>query len=160
MATLKELQKELAPHKGKLVLNHFDVVRLIDVVDGKDDYYWVIKHADKRGIHWSSCVGGWMPLKGKISDKHYNELERVWKLNEKNWDYFNKIEKQQRKVIYEWIKDKYPTFGSVKKRGYVSDWWMWDGRTLLLVINDGKKKMYTSMQLTKMIKNFPEVKWA
>jgi hypothetical protein len=77
---LEELRKELEPYRNTLVLDYFDVVRLVDVVDGEDDYYWVYDDT-KRGVHWSSCVGGWKPLKGVLKDEDYNELVRVWNLN-------------------------------------------------------------------------------
>jgi hypothetical protein len=79
MTTLEDLKKELEPYRNTLVLDYFDVVRLVDVINGEDDYYWV--YDTKQGIVHSSCVGGWTPLKGKIDDKNYNQLVRVWNLN-------------------------------------------------------------------------------
>jgi len=84
MATLAELQKEMEPFQGTLVIGDWDnVVLLKDVIDGGDDYYWVYFgriHNTKCEYH-STCVGGWIPLKGLIPDKDYNELVRVWNLN-------------------------------------------------------------------------------
>jgi hypothetical protein len=51
----------------------------VDVIDGEDDYYWVLD--THKGIVHSSCVGGWIPLKGKLDPKDYRELVRVWNLN-------------------------------------------------------------------------------
>lgn len=79
MTTLASLQEELAPYRNTLVLNYFEVVRLVDVIDEEDDYYWVLD--SHKGIVYSSCVGGWIPLKGKLDTKDYAELVRVWNLN-------------------------------------------------------------------------------
>lgn len=76
---LESLKKELEPYQNTLVLNGFEVVKLVDIMDGEDDYYWVLD-TWKQVIH-SSCVIGWMPLKGVLSDKNYDELVRVWNLN-------------------------------------------------------------------------------
>ena len=77
--TLADLKKEVAPYKGSLVLDGFDVVKLIDVIEGKDDFYWVY-YAKGKVIH-SSCVMGWIPLKNKLDTKDYNELVRLYVLN-------------------------------------------------------------------------------
>lgn len=79
MSTLKELQDELKPHKNALVLDYFEVVRLVDVIDGEDDYYWV--YDTKKGIVYSSCVCGWTALKGFLPDNEYKRLVNVWNLN-------------------------------------------------------------------------------
>jgi len=79
MTTLEDLKKELEPYRNTLVLDYFELVRLVDVIDGEDDYYWV--YDTKKGIVHSSCVGGWIPLKGKIEDENYDGLVRVWNLN-------------------------------------------------------------------------------
>lgn len=67
------------PYKGTLVLDHFQVVRLVDVVDGGDDFYWV--YDTHTGIIHASCVVFWLPLKGKLDNKDYNRLVSVWNLN-------------------------------------------------------------------------------
>lgn len=77
--TIKDLQAKMAPYKGTLVLDYFDVVLLYDVTYDDDDFYWVYK--TKKGEYHSSCVGTWRPLKGFIKDKDYQELVRVWNLN-------------------------------------------------------------------------------
>lgn len=77
--TFKELQDELEPQKNALVLDYFEVVRLVDVIDGKDDYYWV--YDTGKGIVHSSCVGRWTALKGALPDNEYKQLVNVWNLN-------------------------------------------------------------------------------
>ena len=79
MATLEELQQELEPYKNTLVLSYFKVVRLVDVIDGDYDYYWV--YDTEKGIVHHSCVGGWTPLKGHIQNEDYKRLVSVWNLN-------------------------------------------------------------------------------
>jgi hypothetical protein len=80
MATLIELQKELEPYKNTLVIGNFDnVVRLVGVIDGEEDYYWV--YDTRKGITHASCVGGWVALKGFIPDNEYKRLVNVWNLN-------------------------------------------------------------------------------
>lgn len=78
--TLESLKNELEPYKNTLVIDEFDrVVRLVGVVDGEDDYYWV--YDGIRGVYWGSCVGGWIPLKGYIPEKNYNKMVSMWNLN-------------------------------------------------------------------------------
>jgi len=79
MSTLIELKKELKPYKNTLVLDFFNVVRLVDVVDGEEDYYWV--YDTPNGLKQSSCVMGWIPLKGKLNDDEYNHLVKIWNYN-------------------------------------------------------------------------------
>lgn len=80
MADLKSLQEELLPYKDTLVLYHFKIVKLVDVIDGEDDYYWV--YDTKHGIIHSSCVIGWIPLKGVLPDNNYNHILRIWNLKQ------------------------------------------------------------------------------
>lgn len=78
-ATIENLQAEVEPYRGTLVLDHFDVVRLVDVIDGEDDFYWV--YDTRRGIVHSTCVGMWIPLKGIIPDDQYKRLVITWNYN-------------------------------------------------------------------------------
>jgi hypothetical protein len=83
--SLEKFKEEAAPYIGTLVIDEmWTVTKLIDVIDGEDDYYWVLK-APFKGTYYASCVGGWLPLKGKIEDSDYERLERIWKLNEQFW---------------------------------------------------------------------------
>ena len=80
MATLLELKTELEPFKNTLVIDGFNsVVRLVDVIDCEDDYYWV--YDSREGISHSSCCGGWIPLKGFIEKEKYDNMIRTWNLN-------------------------------------------------------------------------------
>lgn len=85
MTTLASLKEELEPHKNELVLDFFEVVRLLDVIDVPgDDFFWVLMSPTK-GIYHASCVGGWTVLKGKIDGHAYEMLDRVWNINEPLW---------------------------------------------------------------------------
>lgn len=77
--TFEKLKQELEPYRNTLVLDLFKVVRLVDVIDGQDDYYWV--YDTHHGIYHSSCVGGFVPLKGHIEQVEYNRLVNMWNLN-------------------------------------------------------------------------------
>lgn len=78
-----ELRERLKLYKDTLVLNYFKVYKLNDVVKDHEDFYWVLRESQSRIVH-DSCVGEWIPLKGVIPDKDYNELVRVWNLNNKD----------------------------------------------------------------------------
>ena len=78
--TYEELQEEVKPHLGQLVLVYFDVVLLQGTSKDAWDYYYVMIHPGGKEIH-HSAVGTFYPLKGVLPDKQYNELVRVWNLN-------------------------------------------------------------------------------
>jgi len=80
MDNYKRIIKEIRKHRGELVLDIFEVVRLEGFHEDEDDYYYVFKSL-YRGRFYSSCVGEFVPLKGRLSKKEYKELERVWELN-------------------------------------------------------------------------------
>jgi hypothetical protein len=79
MATLNELQKELKFYKDTLVLDLFEVVRLVGVLEDEDDNYWIFD--TEHGIVHSSCVMNWTPLKGYIPTEQYDRLVRIWNFN-------------------------------------------------------------------------------
>lgn len=82
MATLSELKEELEPFRNTLVIGDFDnVVRLVDVFDDKNDYYWIYDSKTRKGIYHSSCVLSWIPLKGFIKQEDYDRMVRIWNLN-------------------------------------------------------------------------------
>lgn len=81
MLTLEQLKEELAPYKNTLVLVGFDVRQLKDVVDEGDDFYWVLEDGYGK-ISYYSCVGGWEPLKGVISDRTYKLMCYQWQFGQ------------------------------------------------------------------------------
>jgi len=97
----KSIIEEFEKYKGQSVIASCDykVYRLIAVADDDFDYYWVFW--DGRKTMWQSCCGGFIPLKGKIDDKHYNEIKRIAKINHHDspelWSI--KDEKEKKKLL-------------------------------------------------------------
>lgn len=80
MSVFDELKAEIEPYRNTLVIGDFDnVVRLVDVVEEEDDFYWV--YDSREGLSYSSCVGGWIPLRGFIEKKKYDILVLIWNRN-------------------------------------------------------------------------------
>lgn len=85
----KERNREIELHKGELVIDGNKIVRLEDVIDGEDDYYWVYndwvgwKGMDEQneGTYLASCVGCHILLKGFIPDEDYKRMVYQWNLN-------------------------------------------------------------------------------
>jgi len=81
MVTLEDLKNELEPYKNTLVIGLYqEVMRLVDVIEDEVDYYWVVD-TYKGILHYSCCGCGWIPLKGFIKDGDYDQLVRIWNLN-------------------------------------------------------------------------------
>lgn len=81
----EELEKELEPYKNTLVISEetLTIVRLVDVLEGEYDYFWVFDTAEKN--IFSNCLGySWIPLKGIIKDSKYNWLLKLWNIDERN----------------------------------------------------------------------------
>lgn len=84
-----ELNEEIQNHRGELVIHRFQIVRLEDVIDEGDDYYWVynkFKGCDgldenDKGLYEASCVGSHTRIKGFIPDEKYNRILNTWNLN-------------------------------------------------------------------------------
>ncbi len=77
----KYFQNRVKKYKGQLVLDLFEVVRLLDFAEDESDYYYVVYNL-KTGKEWCSFVGDFIPLKGYIPEKKYYRLLRIFKLNE------------------------------------------------------------------------------
>jgi hypothetical protein len=80
MITMDSLRAEVEPYKNTLVLDCFDVVRLVGIAEDQSDFYYVYERF-RQGIVWSSAVGGWTPLKGIIPENEYKRLVYIWNLN-------------------------------------------------------------------------------
>lgn len=74
-------RKEAEPYLRTLVLDTVgELVILTGVDEDEEDNYWTF--VKKRGQKsYQSCCGGWIPLKGFIRDKDYEDLVRTWNLN-------------------------------------------------------------------------------
>jgi len=97
--------------KGQFVLNYFEVQRLIGIVETDFDYYWALY--DGRKLHLSSCVGGVIPLKGRLAEKDYNTLIRIAKLN--HYDYMGLTHPDEEK------RKHYEEF-TVQHKHHLTDW--------------------------------------
>ena len=71
-------------HRGELVLNYFEVVRLDGLVDIPDDDY-CFRISGQEGNTLLSCVGRVFLLKNNLDKESYAELERVFNLNIDQW---------------------------------------------------------------------------
>ena len=99
---LKIILDEFEKLKGQFVINDmWNIERLIAIGDDGEDWYYIT--FDGRNIHWLSCVGRIMPLKGYLREKDYNELVRLAKLNHidqlyingnKGKDFFDEVDKE------------------------------------------------------------------
>lgn len=76
------MKERLEKYKNTLVATiDFKIVKLNDIVyiEEDDENYWQFILNDNEILQ--SCALDWIPLKGKISDNDYNELVRIWNLN-------------------------------------------------------------------------------
>lgn len=77
---LKLILSEFKELRGQFVITEMNKIeRLIAIGDDTEDWYYVTY--DGRELHWSSCVGRIMPLKGYLRDKDYDYLIYIAKLN-------------------------------------------------------------------------------
>jgi hypothetical protein len=78
-------------HKGELLLDFHEVVRLVGFDEDDQDYYYVL-HSLKSGKYLESCVGALYPLKGVLPEKEYDCLVSIFDLNIKFALHKQKIE--------------------------------------------------------------------
>lgn len=79
------MKKEAEPYIGTLVvMDSWDgLLKLEDVEDHGDDYYWVC--TDKRdNTKCQSCLMGFTPLKGHVNDGDYQRMKQLWNNNSEN----------------------------------------------------------------------------
>lgn len=88
---LRIIKNEFKKHKGQYVINNGEVQRLIAIATDDEDYYYVFW--DGRKAIWSSCVGTFVPLKGKIDDRHYREFGRLARLND--YDFLGELDTER-----------------------------------------------------------------
>jgi hypothetical protein len=68
-------------HRNELMLDHFEIVRLLGWTKQYEEDYYYILDTRQKGIVLFSCVGCPIPLKRKISNFDYYHLEDIWYLN-------------------------------------------------------------------------------
>ena len=88
---LYPFKQKCKDHIGDLVIDEsFTVVRMLGVIEGDDDNYWVVK-SPHRGVVHQTCVGGFTPLKGKIDPYKYHNLNVYFYMNEKYWADYDEV---------------------------------------------------------------------
>jgi hypothetical protein len=75
-----EILEFIEKHKGELLLNSHEVVKLIGFDEDEDDYYYVL-HSLINGKYLESCVGALYPLKGVLPNKEYDCLVNIFNIN-------------------------------------------------------------------------------
>ena len=78
-SNLVGILEEFETLKGQFVINGMEIMRYIAIADDGEDYYHVLY--DGRKVIWSSCVGGVIPLKGRLKENEYYKLVRLAQLN-------------------------------------------------------------------------------
>jgi len=97
-SNLKKFLEKFEELKGQFVITDmWKVERFVAIGDDGEDYYYVT--FDGKDLHWSSCVGRIIPLKGAIKDEEYASFIRLAKLN----DYDQIFDKETFKIAL----DKY-----------------------------------------------------
>ena len=99
---LKRILEKFEKLKGQFVITQLHKIeRLVAIGSDSEDWYYIT--FDGRNIHWSSCVGRIMPLKGYLREEDYNEIVRLAKLNHidqlyinagKGQDFFDEVDKK------------------------------------------------------------------
>lgn len=80
-SVVDSIKTEYDPYIGTIVLQMFQIVRLVGFdFTHEDGYYYILECVD-RGRFLCSCVMGLIPLKGFIREEDYTSLERWFKLN-------------------------------------------------------------------------------
>ncbi len=73
-------------YENQLVIHDYQVVRLVDIGEFDDillDEYFLYKTFDNKEIK-DSVLLPFYPLKGIFAVEYYDEMERVWELNQKH----------------------------------------------------------------------------
>lgn len=100
-------------HKGEIVLDVFDVVRLIELEMDDDDYYYVFN--DRKKIFWSSCVGSFIPLRNKITDVEYKRLESWFNMNDFSYTYNVQNISKELDIIEKYHPDRFKEIFKIVK---------------------------------------------
>jgi len=97
-SNLKKFLGKFEELKGQFVITDmWKVERFVAIGDDGEDYYYVT--FDGKDLHWSSCVGRIIPLKGYLKNEDYESFIRLAKLN----DYDQIFDKETFKIAL----DKY-----------------------------------------------------
>jgi hypothetical protein len=76
------IQGEINKHRNELVIQApFQIVKLLGWTDQYDEDYYYVIYSPGRGLVLSSCVGGFVWLKGNLSGFDYYHMVATWELN-------------------------------------------------------------------------------
>lgn len=83
--TARKLLEEEQKYANSLVLDGFKVVLflLVDLEDNEDN--WYIFREMHQGLYRSSAVGQPIFLRDKLAKEEYEELVRIWNLNNNSY---------------------------------------------------------------------------
>lgn len=74
------IKAEFEKLKGQFVItDNWRIERLIAIGEDEHDYYYITY--DGRKLHWNTCVGRVVPLKGHLRKRDYDEFVRLARLN-------------------------------------------------------------------------------
>jgi hypothetical protein len=74
------IKAEFEKLKGQFVITgSWRIERLIAIGEDEHDYYYITY--DGRKLHWNTCVGRVVPLKGHLRKSDYAEFVRLARLN-------------------------------------------------------------------------------
>jgi hypothetical protein len=77
---LKLILEEFEQLKGQFIITMSHTIeRLVAIGTDDEDWYWITWTG--KELHWSSCVGKIIPLKGYLRDDDYNDFLNCAKLN-------------------------------------------------------------------------------
>jgi hypothetical protein len=77
---LKIILDEFERLKGQFVITEMNKVeRFVAIGDDEEDWYYITYNG--KDLHWQSCVGRIIPLKGYIREQDYNYLVHIAKMN-------------------------------------------------------------------------------
>ena len=81
---LRIIINEVEKYQDTLVLDLDVVVILRGYEIGEEDYYYVFQKL-RTDIYQSSCVGGFIPLKGFLPDVEYERLRSLFESNQRHY---------------------------------------------------------------------------
>lgn len=76
------IQIETINHFNEIVIDDSGkCVRLIGCAEGIDDYYWMYVGMGPRKFSYSSCVGRFFCLTGRLPTSEYDSIDRLFEMN-------------------------------------------------------------------------------
>jgi hypothetical protein len=116
---LKKILEEFEKLKGQFIITQLNQIeRLVAIGDDSEDWYYITYNG--RELHWISCVGRIMPLKGYLREEDYSEIVRLAKLNHSDQLYLND---GKSKLFFDEVDRKISTYD--KNHSFLTDF-CWD----------------------------------